>query len=118
MQGFAPLKLVTLGIAIGSISTIALGFTQGGWLLGSSAERLANYRSLAAVTEVLVPICVSQSRADPDENLKLKELSQLDTSYGRQLFVMEAGWATMPLSLTPNAEVAGACASVLEAEQG
>jgi hypothetical protein len=118
MKGAAGLKPVILGIIIGTVSTMAVGFTQGGWLLGSSAERLADYRSVAAVTEALVSICISQSRADPNEFAKLEQLSGLETSYARQDFVIETGWATMPLTEAPNREVAVACAKVLGAEHG
>jgi hypothetical protein len=117
MQTASRLRHVVLGIAIGGIATMAFGFTQGGWLLGSSAERLADHRSITAVTKALVPICISQARADPKENAKLERLSELETSYARQSFVIETGWATMPMADTPNREVAAACAEVLKAEQ-
>ena len=85
--------------------------------VGSSAERLADHRSITAVTKALVLICISQARADPKENAKLERLSELETSYARQGFVIETGWATMPMADTPNREVAAACAELLKAEQ-
>jgi hypothetical protein len=65
MKGSAWLRPAVIGGMLGGMATMAVGFGEGGWLLGSSAERLADYRSAAAVTEALVSVCISQSRADP-----------------------------------------------------
>ena len=109
------LKPGITGAVIGGIVTMVLGFSQGGWYLGSSAERLAQERSNKAVVQALVPICVSQSQADPQAVSKLGELGAVSSSYGRRDFVMEAGWATMPATEAPNRDVAMACAEALAA---
>lgn len=93
------------GIA-GGIATIVIGFSWGGWMLPSGAERIASQ----AVTEALVPVCVSQSREDPQ---KLKELAGMSYPYERQQFVVKSGWATMPGSDKPSADLAAACAKLL-----
>jgi len=113
MQAPAWLKPAITGAVIGGIATMVLGFSQGGWYLGSSAERLAEERSTVAVIEALVPVCVSQSQADPLMTAKLGELAAVNTSYGRRDFVMKTGWATMPATEAPNRELAMACAEAL-----
>ncbi|HXV26185.1 MAG TPA: hypothetical protein VED46_18255 [Alphaproteobacteria bacterium] len=90
-----------------------VGFSQAGWMLGSSAEKMAKERSAAAVIEALVPVCIGQSNADPEVAVKLDELKALTSSYQQRDFVMKSGWATMPASDAPNSDLASACAKVL-----
>ena len=45
------LKPAILGGIVGAIATVFVGFNQGGWMLGGSAERMAQQRSVAAVTQ-------------------------------------------------------------------
>ena len=107
------LKPAILGGLVGAIATIVVGFNQGGWMLGGSAEKMAQERSAAAVTEALVPVCIGQSKADPEVAMKLAELKALTSSYEQRDFVMKSGWATMPASDAPNLDLATACAEVL-----
>ena len=60
--------------------------------------------SLAA----LVPICLEQSRKDPEVTETLAQLKEA-SSYQRSDMLMKAGWATMPGSSDPNRNVARAC---------
>jgi hypothetical protein len=92
---------------------VFVGFNQGGWILGGSAERMAQQRSVAAVTQALIPVCISQSKADPEAAAKLKQLGALETSYERHEFVMKSGWATVPAAASPNSDLADACADAL-----
>ena len=45
MQVPSGLKPAVMGAIVGAIATMVLGFTQGGWYLGSSAERMAKEQS-------------------------------------------------------------------------
>jgi hypothetical protein len=76
-------------------------------------DRLAQQRSAAAVTEALVPICIGQSKADPDFAGKLTQLKALTSPYQQREFIMSAGWATIAASDKPNSNLAEACAKVL-----
>lgn len=95
---------------MGGIATIVVGFSWGGWVLGNTADRMVKQQSAAAVTEALVPVCISQSATDPE---KLKALAGITYPYERQQFVLKAGWATVPGSEQPNQDLAAACAKVL-----
>jgi hypothetical protein len=101
------------GAIVGAIATMIIGFSQGGWYSGGSAERLAQQRSEVAVIEALVPICVSQSKLDPDTAAKLGQLVAMKSSYEQRDFVITSGWATMPAANEPNRDVASKCADAL-----
>lgn len=113
MQTPVWLKPAVIGAVVGGIATVLVGFNYGGWVSGGSAERLATAQSTAAVTEALLPVCVSQSKADPDSMAKFAELGAIKSSYERRDFVMKAGWATMPAAQKPDGVLAAACADVL-----
>ena len=44
---------------------------------------MAQQRSIAAVAQALIPVCINQSKADPEATAKLKQLGALETSYER-----------------------------------
>lgn len=113
----AWLKPAITGGIVGAIATMVVGFSQAGWMLGSSAERMAQQKSVLAVTEALVPVCIAQSNSDPSVAAKLQELDAITSPYERREFVMKTGWATVPSTESPNREVAEACAEVLKAQQ-
>jgi hypothetical protein len=113
MEAPTWLKPAITGGVAGAIATMLAGFSYGGWMLGSSAEKMAQKQSAAAVTEALVPVCIGQSNADPAVAMKLAELKALSYSYQQRDFVMKSGWATMPTSEAPNLDLASACAEAL-----
>ena len=101
------------GAIVGGIATMIVGFSQGGWYTGGAAERLAEERSSVAVIDALVPICVSQSKLDPQGTAKLAQLVAMKSSYEQRDFVIDAGWATMPTAEAPNRDLARSCADAL-----
>ena len=107
------LKSGIWGAVIGSILTMIVGFNWGGWTTGSTANQVAMQRADAAVTAVLIPICLAQQKVDATKGKKLGELRAITTSYDQTDFVMKAGWATFPGKEDPNRDVAEACAAAL-----
>ena len=101
----------------GAVATMMVGFTYGGWMLGSSAETLAEQRSAAAVIQALVPVCIGQSKADPEFAGKLTQLKALTSPYQQREFIMSAGWATVAAAEKPSSSLAEACAKVLLAPE-
>jgi hypothetical protein len=65
------------------------------------------------VAQALIPVCINQSKADPEATAKLKQLGALETSYERHEFVMKIGWATLPAAESPNSDLADAGADAL-----
>ena len=101
------------GAIVGAIATMIVGFSQGGWYTTGSADRLAQQKADVAVIDALLPVCISQSKLDPEGAAKLQQLTGMKTSYEQRDFVLSAGWATMPAADTPNRELAGRCADAL-----
>ncbi|HJT15440.1 MAG TPA: hypothetical protein VJ790_22645 [Dongiaceae bacterium] len=101
------------GAVVGAIATMIIGFSQGGWYTAGSADRLAQEKAEVAVIDALIPVCISQSKLDPEATAKLGQLAGMKTSYEQRDFVLDAGWATMPAADEPNRELAGRCADAL-----
>jgi dienelactone hydrolase len=114
MQGrTAWLKSGIWGVVIGSILTMIVGFSWGGWTTSTTANQVATSRADAAVTAALVPICIAQEKIDATKGKKLGQLKAITASYDQTDFVMKAGWATFPGKADANRDVAEACAAAL-----
>ena len=100
------------GVVIGAVGIMIVGFAWWGWVLGSTAERMASERAGEAVTAVLVPICVEKFMGQADAAAKLAEF-QRSASWQHSQFIEKGGWATVPGSTEPNRAVARMCAQQL-----
>ena len=98
----ASLKPGIWGAVIGSILTMIVGFSWGGWSTSTTSNQLATSRADAAVTTALVPICVAQEKTDATKGKKLGELRAITSSYEQTDFVMKTGWATFAGTADPN----------------
>lgn len=107
------LKPGLYGALIGAVVVGIGGFSWGGWMTGSGAEKLASSRSHDQVIAALVPVCMEMSQTDTDRIAKMATLKAA-TTYQRRDVLMEAGWATVPGSMTPNRDLAGACVTALK----
>lgn len=109
------LKTGSYGVVVGAIALAIVGFSWGGWVTGGTAEKMAAEHARNQVVAALVPICVEQSKQDPQV---IETLSQLEAarSYERSAMLMKAGWATMPGSNDPDRNVASACMEELAAQ--
>lgn len=108
------LKPGLYGAAIGAAALAIVGFSWGGWVTASTADTLASDRAKQEVVAALLPICVAQSAADPQNDARLSELKET-RSYQQPEFLMQTGWATMPGSADPDRTLAKACAEKLAA---
>jgi type VI protein secretion system component VasK len=109
----ASIKPGVWGVIIGSILTMIVGFTWGGWTTSTTANQVAMQRADAAVTATLIPICLAQQKVDATKGTKLGELRAITASYEQTDFVMKSGWATFPGKTEANRDVAEACAAAL-----
>jgi alpha/beta superfamily hydrolase len=109
------LKPALYGAAAGATALAIAGFSWGGWVTGGTAKQMATDQARLEVVAALVPICIEQSKQDPQV---VETLAQLETasSFERRDMLMEAGWATMPGSSDPDSNVARACADKLAAQ--
>ena len=97
-----------------AIVTIALGFTWGQWVTGSTARTMAATQGEETLVKRLTPICVHQFKGDPAKVEKLKAMKALD-SWQQADYVKTQGWATMPGEQDPETRVANECAKVASA---
>jgi dienelactone hydrolase len=103
------------GAAVGAAALAIVGFTWGGWVTGSTARQMAADQAQLEVVAALVPICIEQSRQDPQVVETLAQLKDA-RSYKRRDMLMKAGWATMPGTSEPDRNVAKACMEELAAQ--
>jgi hypothetical protein len=113
MKWNAPwLKPGIWGAVIGAVITMIVGFSWMGWVLGSTAERMAAERASSATVVALTPSCVTRFMQQPNAGTKLKELQTID-SWRQREFVEAGGWATPAGGNAPNSDLATACAEQL-----
>jgi len=106
------IKPAVWGAIIGTLATMIVGFSWMGWVLGSTAERVAAERVDAAVIVALTPSCVAAYMQQPNVTAKLTEFRKIESWKQRQL-VEEGGWATPRGGKSPNSGLANACAEEL-----
>jgi|TARA_R110000751_G_scaffold4113_8_gene19247 hypothetical protein len=102
------------GGVIGAIAITIIGFNANWVVSTSSATEMADDQGKNAVITALAPICVAQFKTQTPTNqtLQLAALKQ-ESSYKRDDFVVDQGWATMPGNEAPTKEIADACADQL-----
>src|SRR5262245_19705343 len=108
----AWLKPAAWGATVGAVSTMIVGFSWLGWVLGSTAERMAVQRADSAVITALTPTCVAKFMQQPNAAAKLVEFRKVESWKQRQ-FVEDGGWATVGGAKDPNSGLANACAEEL-----
>lgn len=106
------LKPAFWGVVVGTIGIMIIGFAWWGWVLGSTAEKMAKERADGAVTAMLVPICVERFMGQTDATVKLAEFQRTAVWQQSQL-IEKGGWATATGSKDPNSAVARVCAQQL-----
>jgi len=106
------LKPGLYGAVAGAIALAIVGFSWGGWVTNATANEMASDQSRLEVVAALVPICIEQSKVDPQVAETLAAMNEI-ANYKRTDMLMKAGWATMPGSSDPNRQVASACVEKL-----
>lgn len=98
------IKVGFWGAVGGAIIFTIIGFSWGGWILESTAQKMA----ADAVVDRLVPMCVTQFHQDAEKEQKLKALKET-SSWQRKDYVVKQGWATMPGEKNTDNRVADKC---------
>src|SRR2546430_17447685 len=89
-------KPAAWGVVLGSILTMIVGFSYGGWTTSGTALQQAKQRADAAVTAALVPLCVAQSKADRGAAGKPGQLRAISSAYEPQEILTKKRLATGP----------------------
>jgi hypothetical protein len=106
------LKQLLQGAALGAFATLGVGFSWGGFMLGSTAKTLADSMASSAVVAAVAPICVDQFQHSADAANNLTALKKTST-WEQATYVEKGGWATMPGSKAADSGVSQACAAIL-----
>jgi hypothetical protein len=101
------------GIAIGAVAAMAVGFSWGGWVTGSTATKLAAEQANTAVVRVLTPMCVDAFMQNADAQTNLAALRKISSNWQQGDYLEKGGWATRPGATSPDYELARACAAKL-----
>lgn len=113
MTSHPAIKPMIWGAVLGAVAMMIAGFWGFGWVLGSTADRMAKDRTETALVVALTPVCVARFEAQADAAAKLADLKKISSSWDQSSLIEKGGWATAPGSDTPNAAVARACAEKL-----
>ena len=108
------LKRLLQGVALGAFATLGIGFSWGGFMLGSTAKTLPDSTASSAVVAAIAPICVDQFQRSADAANNLTALKKTD-AWQQATFVEKGGWAMMPGSKAIDSGVPQACAAILRA---
>jgi len=104
------------GAVAGAAVLSYVGFSSMGWMLDSTAAKLAKKQTEDAVVTAMAPVCVAQFKGAPDSAGRLATLEKVQRwSRGDEL--VKAGFATMPGGKEPSQGVATACAELLLPEK-
>ena len=108
-----PTKVLVFWCCVASVvATMVVGFGWGGWVMGSTAQRMAEAQVDDAVVSRLAPMCVVQVNRDPKKSDKLKELKEI-AGWEQKEYVKKQGWATLPGRPEPEDRVAEACVKLI-----
>jgi len=110
LQG-EQLKRLLQGAAAGAVATMVVGFSWGGWSLGSTADKMAKEQSHLAVVAALAPVCADKFRALPDAEAKTVALSKVDSWKRAAEFPQEI--VTLPGETYPSSALVAACYALL-----
>ncbi len=111
LQGESMTRLIQ-GACIGAVATMVVGFYWGGWSLNSTAQKMAQEKSNAAVVAVLAPVCAEKFRALPDYDAKQVSLTKADSWKRRDEFPKEL--VTLPGESYPSSALVDACYTLLQ----
>ena len=113
MQVPSQAKPALWGAAAGAIALAIVGFTWGGWMTASTANKLADQRADSAVVATLTPICVDKFQQNGEATANLTALKNISSTWEQGTFVEKGGWATRPGATSPDYKLARACAEKL-----
>jgi hypothetical protein len=112
LQGESLTRLLQ-GAAVGAVATMIVGFNWGGWLLGSTADKMAKEQSDQAVVAAMAPVCADKFAALPDADAKKVALSKADSWKRADEFPKE--FITLPGGTYPSSALVDACYALLMA---
>jgi flagellar motor component MotA len=108
----ASAKTFLLGAVGGALIATYLGFSWGGWMLGSTAYDMAEKQARESKAQAFATICVDKFLHQADAAMQLEDLKKL-SSYDQKSFVQKGGFAEALGTKDDLSAVSGACATSL-----
>src|ERR1700690_1526488 len=81
------------GMLIGAVASMVIGFSWGGWVTGSTANRLAAEQ---ASTAVVAALCVEKFLQNNDAKANLEVLKKIPSNWEQGDYVEKGGWTAQP----------------------
>jgi len=104
----ARIKNIMIGIVLGAIVAMLIGFKMAGWTTSKSAQAQVEEAVLGTRSE----ICAAQYLKQPDK-ARLQEFARIEVN-DRADFIEKGGWDKMPGQDQATYGVARACVTGLE----
>ena len=111
------IKVIAFGAIGGAVIAMIIGFSWGGWVLGSTSLNMGKLMAQDAVIDRLTPICVGQFNQDPEKDKKLLELKAVDRWKADQ-YVIDQGWAMIPFEKDVDSSIAARCSDFILEHNG
>ena len=105
----AKLKYGGMGLVLGAVIAVIIGFAWGGWTTSGTTKRMTKEAVLASQAA----ICVAQFMKEPNHVENLKEFEKLN-GWEKVDFIEKGGWAKMPGGEKADLFACRACADGLE----
>lgn len=108
---FTPTKGMVGWAAVGAcVLTVAVGFSVGGWVTGSTAQKMADDAAAASHAELAAVICVDRFSQSETARAQYQELVEL-SSFRQRQYVEEAEWSHLPGGEALDRQSATLCAN-------
>jgi hypothetical protein len=93
-EDWHPSKTILFWSCVGCIvTTMIIGFTWGGWVTGGTAEEMVEDAAEQGRAEVAAALCVERFMEAADARPQLASLKDTRSSWQRENFIEEGGWA-------------------------
>ena len=106
------IKTAIWGLFSGSVISMIIGFTYGGWMFGSPAFSKGEEIARVAIADRLTPMCMAKFNQDPEKKIKLIEMNSMDVWYAEK-YVKDQGWATIPFEDISDNNIADYCTTLI-----
>lgn len=96
LEEYQPSKTALFWSCVGSVVVVLiLGFTWGGWTTAGTADEMAEEAAEEARAQVAAAVCMERFMNAATAPRQLASLKEIDSSWRRENFVEEGGWATI-----------------------
>ncbi|MGI6855969.1 hypothetical protein [Mesorhizobium sp. 1B3] len=114
-ESYRPSKALWFWSAAGAaVATMIVGFTAGGWTTGGTAAEMARDAARNARAELAASVCVEKFVTAANASQSLAQLKEA-SSYQRDDFITDGGWAKLVGLDNPVPGAADLCAEQLAA---